>query len=120
MNKEKLYMLIRNYLSNNPNIYKIVTSNDLWYYSKDIFDNTKYPNFFEMAIIKKDVKDFLLINNFLDNLKSKDIKAIKYNYVYYYIYSIYPLTKIGKTFTIEKALLINEDIYNNVKRLSLN
>lgn len=93
--------------------YKLIASDDKWFYKGGLYNNTE--KLFELALIKTKldsdetkafIKSFILDNN------ASHYKTVKEDNEVHYIYTPSTIDKNGKTYIVKPVIEINESLYS--------
>ena len=103
-------------------LYKVISSTYKCWNSSSLYDFNKIFGrlFYDFTLIQKDYREEFIrkfMNDFIYSCNSpKDVKGIVYDDKEVFLYSpVFEMTRKGKHFHVEPALLINRDIYNITK-----
>ena len=107
-------VLINSWLeSDSLTFYKLIASDDKWFYKRGLYNNT--DKLFELALIKTKldsdetkafIKSFILDNN------ASHYKIVKEDNEVHYIYTPSTIDKNGKTYIVKPVIEIVESLYS--------
>ena len=107
-------VLINSWLeSDSLTFYKLIASDDKWFYKNGLYNNTE--KLFELALIKTKldsdetkafIKSFILDNN------ASHYKIVKEDNEVHYIYTPSTIDKNGKTYIVKPVIEIVESLYS--------
>lgn len=114
-NFREMYKLKRKFINSMKYSMCLISANSPeWFNNKSGIYICSIKDNFVINEIQSDLLSFCIINDFIRNGITNDYKlsCVKNGEEYYFILSWLNICKDDRSFTMKKAVLVNEDIYN--------